>query len=153
MILPSAIPVLFLRRLTPRSSLGVPIGNAVLIAALHTYVPVLAPGVSTDAVVIAGPLDLKSLTPSEVILHGLREAWARAVSRVNILLVVVVCVSVPTACGMEWLNIKKISREREEKKEIGKQNEGTIEANKGPEVESGKAHNEKEEISDVSAAP
>jgi len=98
------------------SSLGVPIGNAILIATLHSYVPVFAPSVSADSVVAAGPLDLTSLTTSGSVLQGLREAWALAVSHVNIFLLVVICVSVPTACGMEWLNIKQISREREEEK-------------------------------------
>jgi hypothetical protein len=57
-----------------------------------------------------------SLTNSEILLRSLRQAWSVSVSKVNILLLAVICISVPTACGMKWLNIKKISREREERK-------------------------------------
>lgn len=35
-----------------------------------------------------------------------------------ILLVVAICISVPTAFGMEWLNIKRVSREREKEQKI-----------------------------------
>ena len=92
-----------------------------LIAALSSYVPRFAPGVSADAVITAGPLDLTSLTSSVSLIEGLRQAWALAVSRVNVFLLVVICVSVPTACGMQWLNIKRISQDREkEKKAITK---------------------------------
>lgn len=89
--------------------------------------PTFAPSVSADAVVIAGPLNLTSLTPVGSVLHGLREAWALAVSRVNIFLVIVICVSVPTACGMKWLNIKRISREREEEKRAQNQEKAGVE--------------------------
>ncbi|KAI4121450.1 MAG: hypothetical protein LQ338_006357 [Usnochroma carphineum] len=124
-------------------SLGVPIGNAVLIAALHSYVPRLAPGVSADAVVDAGALNMPSLTTSTSMLQGLREAWALAVSRVNILLLVVICVSVPTACGMKWLNIKKISREREEEKRINDEGKTMTESGAGDEARSLRNRGEK----------
>ena len=64
----------------------------------------------------AGATDLQSLSTSPYILQCLREAYAIAVSHVNIFLVVVICVSVPTACGMEWLDIKKVSAQREREK-------------------------------------
>lgn len=93
-----------------------PIGNALLIDGLRTEVPKLAPSISPEAVVRAGATDLQSLSSSPSILQGLREAYAIAISHVNIFLVVVICVSIPTACGMEWLNIKKVSAEREKEK-------------------------------------
>ena len=98
------------------SSLGVPIGNALLIGGLRTEVPRLAPSIPTEAVVRAGATDLESLSSSPYIIQGLREAYAIAISHVNIFLVVVICISVPTACGMEWLNIKKVSAQRETEK-------------------------------------
>ena len=64
----------------------------------------------------AGALNLQSLTTSPSILHSLREAYAVAIAHVNIFLVAIICISVPTACGMEWLNIKKVSAQREEEK-------------------------------------
>lgn len=93
-----------------------PIGNALLIGGLYSQVPNMAPSISPDAVVRAGALNLQSLTSSPDVLHGLREAYAIAISHVNIFLVVLICISVPTACGMKWLNIKKVSLQREEEK-------------------------------------
>jgi MFS family permease len=98
-------------------SLGVPIGNAILIGALKSYVPRKAPGISPDAVIDAGALALSSLTTSETLMAEIRQAWAVSVGHVNIYLVAIICISVPTACGMRWLNIKTISREREEQKQ------------------------------------
>lgn len=96
-------------------SIGVPAGSAVLIAGLQSQVPSLAPGVSAQTVIVAGALDVESLTRSSSVLQGLRQAWSIAVSHVNILLVTIICVSVPTALGMKWLDVKKISEEREER--------------------------------------
>ncbi|MCJ1377535.1 hypothetical protein MMC17_000630 [Xylographa soralifera] len=97
-------------------SLGVPIGNALLIDKLRGEVFDLASDISPDAVIAAGPLALQSLTSSPAVLQGLRQAWALAVSQVNVFLVVIICISIPTACGMKWLNIKKISIQREQEK-------------------------------------
>ena len=99
-------------------ALGVPIGNALLIDGLHDQVPKHAPSVSPDAVVTGGALALKSLATSPIILHGLRVAWTIAISHVNYFLVAVICISVPTACGMEWLNIKKVSTERQDDEKV-----------------------------------
>ena len=99
-------------------ALGIPIGNALLINGLHEQVPKYAPEVSPDAVVTGGALALKSLTTSPAILNGLRVAWTIAVSHVNYFLVAIICISVPTACGMEWLNIRKVSAEREGEKKV-----------------------------------
>lgn len=93
-----------------------PIGNALLIAGLHSEVPKFTSTVSPDAVVLNGALNLQSLTTSPSILHGLREAYAIAISHVNFFLVATIVISVPTALGMEWLNIKRVSMQREENK-------------------------------------
>jgi len=95
-------------------ALGVPIGNALLIGGLKSQVPKYAGSVSSEAVIRNGALNLQSLTNSPIALRGLREAYAIAISRVNIFLVVVICVSVPTSLGMQWLNIKKVSIKREQ---------------------------------------
>jgi hypothetical protein len=95
------------------SSLAIPISNAFLLKGLHNFVPKTAPSISADAIIAAGALDVETLTSSPVLLHGLREAWARSVGWVNIFLTAVICISVPTALGMRWLNIKKVSQERE----------------------------------------
>lgn len=98
------------------SAIGIPVGNALLISGLRNQVPRLAHGIPPEAVIRNGPLNLQALTKSPSLLHGLREAYAIAISHVNIFLVVLVCVSVPTAGGMKWLNIKEVSKRNEEEK-------------------------------------
>ena len=80
---------------TSLSSLGVPIGHALLIDKLRNDTPKLAFNVSPDAVINAGPLALQSLTSSPAVLQELRQAWVLAVSQVNVLLVVIICISYP----------------------------------------------------------
>ena len=99
------------------SALGIPIGNAILIGGLRGEIPKKAATVSPEAVIRNGALNLQSLTNSSSALHGLRESYAIAISHVNIFLVVLICVSVPTSLGMKWLNIKKISQQREKDKQ------------------------------------
>ena len=81
-------------------ALGVLIGNALLINGKHEQVPKYAPGVSPDVAVTGGALALKSLATSPIILHGLRVAWAIAISHVNYFFVAIICIFVPTANGM-----------------------------------------------------
>ncbi|KAI4139613.1 MAG: hypothetical protein LQ341_004154 [Variospora aurantia] len=110
-----------------KTALGVPIGNALLIGGLRSEVPKFAPDVSSEAVVRNGALDLQRLTSSPTTLQGLRTAYATAISHVNIFLVVLICISVPTACGMKWLNIKEVSRLNEEEKKRKREEEKSIE--------------------------
>ena len=46
---------------------------------------------------------------------------------------VIVCVSVPVACGMKWLNLKRVGKERKEMgvAELERENEATVDE-KGP---------------------
>ncbi|KAF1998136.1 MFS general substrate transporter [Amniculicola lignicola CBS 123094] len=97
-------------------SLAIPISNSLLLKGLQHHIPKHAPGISPISVIKAGALDLPNLSTSRTAIEGLREAWALSVSWVNILLTAVICISLPTALGMKWLNIKKISKEREEKR-------------------------------------
>ena len=114
-----------------------PIGNALLIDGLHSEVPKFTSTVSPDAVVMNGALNLQSLTTSPSILHGLREAYAIAISHVNYFLVATIVISVPTALGMEWLNIKRVSIQREENKRL------TAASEDSPEQQHGLSVNEK----------
>ncbi|KAL8868192.1 MAG: hypothetical protein Q9174_005149 [Haloplaca sp. 1 TL-2023] len=111
-------------------AIGIPIANALLIDSLHSQVPEFALDVASEDVVRNGALNLEHLTRSPSILRGLRQAYAIAISHVCILLVVVVCVSIPVALGMEWLNIKKVSQQREEEKKAAVQGTGVGEPEK-----------------------
>ena len=98
-------------------SIGVPIANAVLIKALQVRIPQWAPSVSPEKAIRAGALNLEELAQQPDTLQGLRTAWSFAISDVNILLVTIICISVPTAMGMKWLNVKKIAESRQAKKD------------------------------------
>lgn len=87
--------------MTDSSALGVPIGKALLIGGLCSQVPKFAPGTTPEAFIRNGALDLQRLTSFSPTFQGLRDAYTIAISQVNIFLVVLICVSVPTACGMK----------------------------------------------------
>jgi len=91
------------------SALGVPIENVLVIDGLRNEIPKYTSGIAPNDVVRVGALGLQSLSLTRDIPHGLRVAYTIAVSHVNYFLVAVICISVPTAFGMEWLNIEKVS--------------------------------------------
>lgn len=97
-------------------SIAVSIGESLLVNGLSREIPQHTNAISPQTVINAGPLDLQNLTSSAAILLSLRESYVIAISNIFIFATVVVCVSIPVACGMQWLNVKKISKEREEKK-------------------------------------
>lgn len=102
------------------SALGTPIGSALLVGGLRTEIPKMTTEISADAVINAGATGLSSLTKVPTLVRKLRDAYSIAISHVMILLVVVICISVPTALGMKWLNIKKVSIAREEEQKRSK---------------------------------
>ena len=83
---------------------------------LTTKLPKGSNTISPSAVIRAGPLNLTALATSPADLQDLRGAYVASIVHVLIFALAVVCVSVPTACGMQWLNLKKISEEREKRK-------------------------------------
>ena len=54
-----------------------------------------------------GALNLRRLTESSSELRGIREAYAEAIQSLIIYSLVAVCVALPFALGMEWLNVHK----------------------------------------------
>jgi len=97
---------------------GIPIGNAILIGEIGGGIEKLPFDISVDSVIDAGATGLHSLTKSPEKLRYLQDVYSDAVSKVMIFLVAIICISVPTALGMKWLNIKKVSIQLEEEKRI-----------------------------------
>ncbi|KAI9648687.1 hypothetical protein NHQ30_003326 [Ciborinia camelliae] len=95
------------------TALGAPIGSALLVGGLRHEIPKFTSKVSAEDVINAGATGLTSITRSPELIQKLRHAYTIAVSHVMVFLVIVICISVPTAFGMKWLNIKKISMQRE----------------------------------------
>ena len=96
------------------SSIGVFVGEALLVNGLSSSIPDQTASVSPQAVISAGPLSLPELTSSPSILQALRQGYAKAITNIFIFATAIVCISVPLASGMEWLNLKKISKDREQ---------------------------------------
>ncbi|KAF2800649.1 MFS general substrate transporter [Melanomma pulvis-pyrius CBS 109.77] len=100
-------------------TVAIPIGNAILLNGLGNYIPKYTKDIAVQTVIRAGPLALHDISPSADTVHGIQLAYSKAIQHVLIFALAVVCVSIPASCGMEWLNIKKISRDRETSKETG----------------------------------
>ena len=69
--------------------------------------------VNPQKVIHAGPFDLYSLALSSSVLDALRTAYSIAISHIFILATTFVVVSIPFVCGMRWINLNHISKERE----------------------------------------
>jgi hypothetical protein len=100
-------------------TVAIPIGNAVFLNALGKYIPIYSDGIETQAVVHAGPLAIHQLSSSAITVHGIRLAYSKAVQHTMVFALVIICVSIPAASGMQWLNIKKVSKAREANNGIG----------------------------------
>ncbi|KAF2451162.1 MFS general substrate transporter [Karstenula rhodostoma CBS 690.94] len=93
-------------------TIAVPIGNAFLLNAIRKYVPRWAPDVPVQTVIRAGPLSIDHLSQSADTVHAIRLVYSTAIKHIMIYALTVVCVSLPVACGMQWLNIREVSQER-----------------------------------------
>ncbi|MCJ1397655.1 hypothetical protein MMC11_000851 [Xylographa trunciseda] len=100
-------------------SIAVSIGESLLVNGLLREVPKHTQAVSPQAVIDAGALGLLSLATSPITIQALRQSYVIAISDIFIFTTAIVCVSIPMACGMQWLNVKTISKEREERKGKG----------------------------------
>ena len=99
------------------SAIGISIGENILVGKLISEVPKYADAISPQAVIESGALNLQALTSSTAVLYGLRQAYGVAISAVIICATVSICFSVLATLGMQRLNLKVISREREVNKQ------------------------------------
>jgi hypothetical protein len=86
---------------------------------LATYVPRYTEGLSTNAVVHAGPLAIDRLSSSADTVHGIRLAYSKAIQNIMIFSLAIVCISILAASGMRWVNVVKVSQAREALKAAG----------------------------------
>jgi hypothetical protein len=100
--------------LTLPRAIGIPIANTLLINDLRSSIPkATGDEISPQAMIDVGATGLGLLTQEPQLILKIREAYTVAISHTMILLLVTICVSVPVALGMKWLNIKEVSIERE----------------------------------------
>ena len=101
------------------SSLAISIGSNLLDNSLSHYVPLYAPTIPPTAVLSKGALNLSSLTADADVLAALRQAYAKAIDRIMIFALVIVCLGAPVTLGMRWLNLKVITADRDKEKARG----------------------------------
>ncbi|KAF2122170.1 major facilitator superfamily domain-containing protein [Lophiotrema nucula] len=109
----------------------VPIGNAILVFAwqlggaiaiaisqtilLNTLVDRVAqalPGLTGQAVIAAGAVNLLALAKTAERLRVLRGIWNTAIVRIVYLAIALSAAAIPFTLGMEWLNTKRVAEQR-----------------------------------------
>lgn len=104
-------------RLTEISSIGIAIGQNLLIRKLYEAVPEYTDAVTPAQVAAAGATGLKALANgSSDILTALHQAYAISVRQTLILPLAAMCIAFPASCAMERLNIKVVTEQRQQAK-------------------------------------
>lgn len=68
---------------------------------------------SPKDIIATGALKLDQLSPSPAALHLLRQAFSNAISSIMICATVAICLAVLTTLGMQRLNLRNVSQDRE----------------------------------------
>jgi hypothetical protein len=122
------------------------VGQNVFANELVRQVRQLAPGLGDDPHAVIQELGAGGIHSTvgekygKEALDGVVEAYDRAVGRVFLICLVLACLSVPAALGMEWVNVKK-ERQRELEEEAAEQ-QGVVSSSEGsstPQKEAGSA--------------
>lgn len=98
-------------------SAAIAIGQSLFINGLLREIPKLTDEIDPHTVVSAGPLNLKALATSPAVLHALRSAYSLAVRDTMYYSLAAVCITIPFAFGMQWLNVKKAARNKDVEEE------------------------------------
>ena len=87
-------------------------GQTITISTVLNQVPSQIPNLHPDSVLKAGAAGLSQLVSSPTESDSLSRIWNTAISRAMILSVAFLASSVPFTLGMEWLNVKDVTKER-----------------------------------------
>jgi hypothetical protein len=98
-------------------AVSIAVGQTITISTILESVPKELPAISPAAVIAAGAIHLPDIAPSPGTLAILRSIWNTGISRAMIFSLAMVCAALPLTLGMEWLNAKKIARERGRERE------------------------------------
>jgi len=104
-------------------SIAIAIGQSLFVNGLVEEIPKRTDAVSSAAVLKVGPTALTLLAKTPAILRALRDAYSEAIQRTMYFSLATACVALPFALGMQWLNVKKVAKEKEKEKVQG--SEGT----------------------------
>lgn len=94
--------------------------ESLFVNSLLDEIPKHTSALSAPAVVDAGASNLAKLATSPEILQALRASYAKAVSNTLVYSLVAACAALPFAVCMEWLNVKRVAKERESADRIEK---------------------------------
>ena len=98
-------------------SAAIAIGQSLFINGLLREIPKLTDAIDPHTVVNVGPLNLKALANTPAVLHALRSAYSLAVRDTIYYSLAAVCVTIPFAFGMQWLNVKKAAQNKDVEEE------------------------------------
>ena len=113
--MPSISSINFAVELIFPRAVAVAVGQSVLVNSLVREVPKHTSAVPPEAVIANGALNLQRLTDSSVAQRGLREAYAKAIQNLIIYSLVAVCIALPFALSMQWLNVKNATKKPQSK--------------------------------------
>lgn len=104
--------------LTKSSAIAISIGENVLVNELVNNIPKYTDTISPQLVIDNGALGLDKLTDSPAEFLRLRQVYCKAISATMVYATVTICASLLPALGMRWLNLKRVSREREAAEQV-----------------------------------
>jgi hypothetical protein len=94
-------------------TIAIPIGNAFILNALTKYIPMYTDNdLNAHTIIETGPLAFPHLTSDRDTIFDIRLAYSKAIQHILIFALVVVCVSIPAAAGMQWLNLRTVANAR-----------------------------------------
>lgn len=99
--------------LSRNRAIALTVGESIFVNSLLKEVPKYTSAVPAQLVVDVGATSLSSLTTVPSVLEALRTAYAKSFSNTMYFSLAIACLAVPTACAMEWLNVKKVAAERQ----------------------------------------
>jgi hypothetical protein len=95
-------------------AIAISIGQNLGLNTFTISIPAHTTEVGVPQVIDAGAGGINSIAPDGAVLKSLREAYAEALRGSFLLALVGICLALPFAAGMQWLNIKRVAEERKE---------------------------------------
>jgi len=101
-------------------ALAISVGQSIFVNSLQREVPQRTTAVSAQAVIYAGATNLTTLTDSATVLQMLRSAYAKAVTNTLRFSLAAACVAIPCALFMEWKNVTREAKKRQQEGKVSK---------------------------------
>ncbi|KAH6669840.1 efflux pump antibiotic resistance protein [Halenospora varia] len=96
------------------AAIAIAIGQSIFISGLADEISSRTKAISPGVVLGVGPTALRLLAETPAVLRALQDAYASAISRTMYFSLATACVALPFACGMQWLNVQKVAKQKAE---------------------------------------